>query len=122
MRATIEKIAVDLAAPCGLLYRYTGDDGLGGGEGVFILCTYWLVQCLAAAGEAERATELFERVTAYTNDLGLLSEEADPATGELMGNFPQAFSHVGLVNAAWALSRMAGPDGESAPESVGTRT
>ncbi len=107
MAATIEKVAVDLAAPCGLLYRYTGDDGLGGGEGVFIICTYWLVQCLAAAGQADRATELFERATAYANDLGLLSEEAHPATGELMGNFPQAFSHVGLVNAAWALSNMA---------------
>lgn len=71
------------------------------------------MQCLAAAGEEERATELFERVTAYTNDLGLLSEEADPATGELMGNFPQACSHVGLVNAAWVLSRMGGPDGVS---------
>ncbi|MGI8776044.1 MAG: glycoside hydrolase family 15 protein, partial [Acidimicrobiales bacterium] len=95
MAATIEKVAIDLAAPCGLLYRYTGDDGVGGGEGegVFIICTYWLVQCLAAAGQQERATELFERATAYANDLGLLSEEADPATGELMGNFPQAFSH-----------------------------
>ena len=110
MLATIEKIATDLSAPCGLLYRYTGDEGLDGGEGVFILCTYWLVQCLAAAGQSERATELFDRVTAYTNDLGLLSEEANPATGELMGNFPQAFSHVGLVNAAWALSTMAGPE------------
>ena len=122
MRATIEKIAADLAAPCGLLYRYTGDDGLDGGEGVFILCTYWLVQCLAAAGEAERATVLFERATAYTNDLGLLSEEAEPATGELMGNFPQAFSHVGLVNAAWALSRMDRPDGDSPTASVGIPT
>ena len=110
MAATIERIAVDLAAPCGLLYRYTGDDGLDGGEGLFIICTYWLVQCLAAAGQAERAFELFERTTAYTNDLGLLSEEADPATGELMGNFPQAFSHVGLVNAAWALSQMGPAD------------
>ncbi|MDQ3640385.1 MAG: glycoside hydrolase family 15 protein [Actinomycetota bacterium] len=110
MAATIERIAVDLAAPCGLLYRYTGDDGLDGGEGLFIICTFWLVQCLAAAGQAERAVELFERTTAYTNDLGLLSEEADPATGELLGNFPQAFSHVGLVNAAWALSKMGPAD------------
>jgi len=110
MLATVEKIATELAAPCGLLYRYRDDDPEGT-EGVFIICTYWLVQCLAAAGQAERATELFERATAYTNDLGLLSEEADPATGELMGNFPQAFSHVGLVNAAWALSQMRGPGG-----------
>jgi len=108
MMATVERIATDLAAPCGLLYRYSDDDPEGS-EGVFIICTYWLVQCLAAAGHGARATALFERVTAYTNDLGLLSEEADPATGELMGNFPQAFSHVGLVNAAWALSRMDGP-------------
>ena len=64
----------------------------------------------AVAGQSARATELFERVTAYTNDLGLLSEEVNPATGELMGNFPQAFSHVGLVNAAWALSTIAGPE------------
>jgi len=110
MMATVEKIAADLAAPCGLLYRYR-DDNREGSEGVFLICTYWLVQCLAAAGQGQRATELFERATAYTNDLGLLSEEADPATGELMGNFPQAFSHVGLVNAAWALSKVPGPDG-----------
>ena len=119
MLATIEKIATDLSAPCGLLYRYTCDDGIDGVEGVFILCTYWLVQCLAAAGQSARATELFERVTAYTNDLGLLSEEANPATGELMGNFPQAVSHVGLVNAAWALSTMAGP-GDRPAASVAT--
>jgi len=106
MLATVEKIADELSAPCGLLYRFSGDDDPQGGEGVFVICTYWLVQCLVAAGQSDRAMELFERATAYTNDLGLHSEEADPATGELMGNFPQAFSHVGLVNAAWALSGM----------------
>ncbi len=58
----------------------------------------------AFGGERERAAELFERTTAYANDLGLLAEMADPKTGELLGNFPQAFSHMGLVNAAWRLA------------------
>jgi len=111
MQATIERIASDLSAPCGLLYRYRGEAGLAGDEGVFIVCTYWLVQCLAAAGDA-RAVELFERATAYTNDLGLLSEEADPATGDLMGNFPHGPTHVGLINAAVAVSLMV-PDIEA---------
>ncbi len=108
MRATIGAISKELAAPCGLLYRYRpedGPDGLGGGESTFILCTYWLAQCLALAGEPAAASEVFERVTAYANDVGLLSEEANPSTGELLGNFPQAFSHVGLVNAAWAIAQ-----------------
>ncbi len=104
MLATIECVAVGLAAPCGLLHRYSDPDGIGGSESPFALCTYWLVECLALAGQVERASRLFERVTAYANDVGLLSEEVDPAGGELLGNFPQAFSHVGLVNAAWAIS------------------
>jgi len=104
MQATIERVASDLSAPCGLLYRYAGKAGLAEDEGVFIVCSFWLVQCLAASGDAARAVELFERATAYTNDLGLLSEEADPATGELMGNFPHGPTHVGLINAARSLS------------------
>jgi len=97
MRATIEVVARDLVAG-GLVHRWAGDDN------GFIICTYWLVECLARAGETARAVELFERTTGYANDLGLLAEEADPATGELWGNFPQAFSHVGLINAAWSLA------------------
>jgi len=108
MASTVDCIMENLSAPCGLLYRYSNDDGLAGGEGAFLLCTFWLVECLAARGDVERATELFERATAYVNDVGLLSEEVEPTTGELVGNFPQAFSHVGLVNAAWALSRTGG--------------
>ena len=60
---------------------------------------------MARAGERERAVKLFERTTSYANDLGLLAEEADGTTGELLGNFPQAFSHMGLINAAWRLSQ-----------------
>ncbi len=104
MCATIERIASDLSAPCGLLYRYRHQDPLAEGEGVFIVCTFWLVQCLADLGDNARATELFERATAYTNDVGLLAEGADPATGELIGNFPHAPTHVGLINAARTLS------------------
>jgi GH15 family glucan-1,4-alpha-glucosidase len=64
-----------------------------------------VVVCLALAGESERAEAWFRRATDHANDLGLLAEEADPDSGELLGNFPQAFSHVGLINAAWRLSQ-----------------
>ncbi len=99
MRSTTEKIERELMWD-GLVHRWAGD-----GNGGFLICTYWLIECLALAGEVGRATELFERTTAYANDLGLLAEEADGETGELLGNFPQAFSHIGLVNAAWTLSQ-----------------
>jgi GH15 family glucan-1,4-alpha-glucosidase len=70
-------------------------------EGTFLLCTFWL----ALAGQPARARQVFERAAAFVNDVALLSEEVDPNTGELSGNFPQAFSHIGLVNAAWAISQ-----------------
>jgi GH15 family glucan-1,4-alpha-glucosidase len=104
MRATIDTIATKLSAPCGLLYRYR-DDGLPGGECTFLLCNFWLAECWALAGELDAARETFGRTTAYANDVGLLSEQADPSTGELLGNFPQAFSHIGLINAAWAIAQ-----------------
>ena len=88
----------------GLVYRYRARDGLDGDEGVFLVCTFWLAQALAMAGEVGRARTVFERVAAFVNDVGLLAEEVDPVSGELLGNFPQAFSHIGLVNAAWAIA------------------
>ena len=105
MRATIDAIAESLTDAHGLVYRYRASDGLAGDEGTFLLCTFWLAQALALAGEVERARATFERAVAYVNDVGLLAEEVDPATNELLGNFPQAFSHIGLVNAAWAISQ-----------------
>ena len=111
MAATIERVALDLAAPCGLIHRYVADDAEGGREATFVVCTYWLVECLALAGQLDRASELFERVTAYANDVGLLSEEIDPVKGDILGNFPHTSSHVGLVNAAWAIA-VAGEDGD----------
>jgi GH15 family glucan-1,4-alpha-glucosidase len=107
MLATIDAIADRLTDDRGLVYRYHtagGVDGLAGEEGTFLLCTFWLAQALAMAGRVDRAREVFERAAGYVNDVGLLAEEIDPATGELLGNFPQAFSHIGLVNAAWAIS------------------
>jgi GH15 family glucan-1,4-alpha-glucosidase len=106
--ATIDAIATRLTDERGLVYRYRtgpGVDGVDGGEGTFLLCTFWLSQALALAGRVAEAREVFERAAAYANDVGLLAEEIDPATGELLGNFPQAFSHIGLVNAAWAISQ-----------------
>lgn len=97
MRATIDVIARDLMNG-GLVNRWAGDDN------GFLICTYWLIECLARAGDTARAIALFEQTSAYANDLGLLAEEADPDTGELWGNFPQAFSHVGLINAASAIA------------------
>jgi len=108
MLSTIEAIERDLTDDRGLVFRYRaegGVDGLIGGEGTFLLCTFWLAEALAWAGRVDRATEVFERAAAFANDVGLLSEEVDEETGELLGNFPQAFSHIGLINAAWAISQ-----------------
>jgi GH15 family glucan-1,4-alpha-glucosidase len=103
-RATTERIAAELSAD-GFVYRYLTDgvDGLLGEEATFAICSFWLVECLAHAGETERARELFERLLGFCNDVGLLAEEIDPHSGELIGNFPQAFSHLGLIQAAIAL-------------------
>jgi alpha,alpha-trehalase len=110
MRSTIEAIAEELTED-GMVLRYRNTegmnaDGLEGEEGTFVICTYWLVSCLARAGELARAEELFDRVTAYSNDLGLLAEEVDATNDEMLGNFPQAFSHIGLINAAADIDRV----------------
>ena len=90
----------------GFVLRYdtaAGDDGLPPGEGAFLPCTFWLVDALALIGRRAEAQALFDRVAALRNDVGLLSEEYDPVARRLVGNFPQAFSHVGLVNSALNL-------------------
>src|SRR3954453_15652458 len=107
MVATVDAIAERLTDESGLVYRYRteeGVDGLAGEEGTFLLCTFWLAQALAMGGRVDRARAVFERAISFANDLGLLAEEVDESTGEMLGNFPQAFSHIGLVNAAWAIS------------------
>ena len=102
--ATINAIEERLSDERGLVYRYRSHDGLEGEEGTFLLCTFWLAQALARAGQPARARTAFARAADFVNDVGLLAEEVDPLSGELLGNFPQAFSHIGLVNAAWAIS------------------
>jgi GH15 family glucan-1,4-alpha-glucosidase len=108
--ATINATEERLTDGRGLVYRYRSRDGLDGDEGTFLLCTFWLAQALAGAGDPARARAVFQRAAAFVNDVGLLAEEVDPISGELLGNFPQAFSHIGLVNAAWAISESEDPD------------
>jgi GH15 family glucan-1,4-alpha-glucosidase len=83
-------------------------DGLSGEEGTFVICSFWLVSALAKAGEVDRAEKLFDKLVSYANDLGLFAEEIDTASGELLGNFPQAFSHIGLITAAWEIDKARG--------------
>jgi GH15 family glucan-1,4-alpha-glucosidase len=97
MWATIETVERELGK--GGLVRRWQDDPLG-----FLICTYWLVECLALGGATERARQWFASAGAYANDLGLMAEGGDQASGAMRGNFPQAFSHVGLITAAWRLS------------------
>jgi len=101
MRATIDAIDRELGRD-GLVARWSGADEQ---EGAFVICSFWLANCLARAGELTRAREVFERVAGHANDVGLLAEEVERGSGALLGNFPQAFSHVGLVNAAWSIDQ-----------------
>jgi GH15 family glucan-1,4-alpha-glucosidase len=112
MKGTIDAIARDLAEE-GLVLRYRAEeglnaDGLSGEEGTFVICSFWLVSCLAQAGEVERAEALFAQLAGYANDLGLLGEEIDTANGEQLGNFPQAYSHIGLITAAYEIDKARG--------------
>ncbi len=110
MKSTIDAIAGDLTED-GLVLRYRNSaegvnaDGLQGEEGTFVICSFWLVCCLAKAGEQERAEALFDQLVSYANDVGLLAEEIDTANGEMLGNVPQAFSHIGLITAAREVDR-----------------
>ncbi|MFD1930975.1 glycoside hydrolase family 15 protein [Nonomuraea mangrovi] len=100
VQATVDAVAARLTDARGLVHRYHAADGLPGGEGTFLLCTFWLAQALAMAGRSARARSAFETAASYANDVGLLAEEVDTVSGEPIGNFPQAFSHIGLINAA----------------------
>jgi GH15 family glucan-1,4-alpha-glucosidase len=111
VRGTVEAVERRLTVD-GLVRRYdtaTSHDGLPPGEGVFLACSFWLVDAYILIGRREDALKLFHRLIKLCNDVGLLSEEYDPASGELLGNFPQAFSHVALVNSAFNLTRVSKP-------------
>jgi GH15 family glucan-1,4-alpha-glucosidase len=107
MRATFDRIHERLGRN-GLLYRYDeGSDHLSSREGAFGICSFWAIDNLARRGDVEAAEGAFQHILSFSNDLGLFAEEIDPETGEPLGNFPQAFTHVGLVNGAMALAAVA---------------
>jgi GH15 family glucan-1,4-alpha-glucosidase len=113
---TVERIERELTRE-GFVERYASEtatdvDGLPSGEGVFLPCSFWLVDCLSLIGRGADARALFERLLGVRNDLGLLAEEYDPHAKRLLGNFPQAFSHVGLVNSAYNLGEQHGPSAQ----------
>jgi len=122
MRGTLARVRERLGADAGwgaLLYRYLDeDDGLPGSEGAFGICGFWGVEARALQGEVAAARSDFERLLSFGNDVGLFAEEIDPEDGAAMGNFPQAFTHVGLINAAVTLARLQGEGPAHTPVSA----
>ena len=120
VRGTLEAVRRELLVD-GFVQRYRHDedvasmDGLPPGEGAFFLCSFWFVDNLILLGELDEASEMFERLLALRNDLGLLSEEYDPKLRRLVGNYPQAFSHIGLVNTATRLETALGDRDAASP-------
>ena len=110
-RSTVEAIERELRVD-GLVLRYRAEDapdGLSGGEGAFLACSFWLADAYVMLGRWDDAAELFERLLSIRNDLGLLAEEYDPRNRRQLGNFPQAFSHIALINTAHNLASARGP-------------
>ena len=117
VRGTLRAIEERLLIGGEFVLRYESEearDGLPPGEGAFLACSFWLVDNYILQGRNAEARKLFDRLIARCNDVGLLAEEIDPLTGRMLGNFPQAYSHVGLINAALSLSRETGPAEERA--------
>jgi GH15 family glucan-1,4-alpha-glucosidase len=105
--STIEAVARELTSADGeLVFRYRHPDGLEGEEGAFSICTFWLAQDLAMIGKPDKAEKIFRRMLTHANHVGLFSEEIHPANGMFLGNFPQAFTHIALINCAQALERV----------------
>ena len=102
LRATVDAVRARLGQG-EFLRRYEGADGVGGGEGAFLICSFWMVDALLFAGRADEARALFERLLSHANDVGLYSEEIDPASGAFLGNLPQAFTHLALIHSAVTL-------------------
>lgn len=112
LQRTVEAVRRELGAGGPLLYRYRpGIDGLEGNEGAFLPCSFWLVQALARVGQIEAAVDMFRELLALSNDVGLLPEEVDPLDGSHLGNFPQAFTHATVVQAALAIQEVTSVSG-----------
>ncbi len=105
MKSTIDATVKKLLVKDRFVYRYLAEDGLPGKEGAFLICSFWLVNCLTLAGRVSEAQKLLDSVAGYVNHLGLFSEEVDPETGDMLGNFPQAFTHMGFITAAVNLNK-----------------
>ncbi len=103
-RSHLAQLERDLKTPEGLFFRYKHSDDFGMPESTFMICSFWYVEALACLGRVDEALQQFDNLLKYTNSLGLLSEDVDAKTGSQWGNFPQAYSHVGLVNAAYRIS------------------
>jgi GH15 family glucan-1,4-alpha-glucosidase len=132
MASSIGVMQEHLAGPRGLLFRYlhagarpkqqvteqSSIDGVAGSDGAFLTCTFWLISNLCYLGKIEEARERFEQLLEYASPLGLLSEELDPDTGDLLGNYPQAYTHIGLINSAVTLQRAQQGELSEAPEEM----
>ncbi|MGB8346161.1 MAG: glycoside hydrolase family 15 protein [Ktedonobacteraceae bacterium] len=105
MRSTVDRIMEQLTDENGFVYRYANEDGLAGDEGTFTICTFWLVDNLAMQGRIDEARSLFERLLSYASRLGLFSEEIDSRSQTVLGNYPQAFTHIALINSAVNLQK-----------------
>ncbi|MCL4538687.1 MAG: glycoside hydrolase family 15 protein, partial [Bacteroidetes bacterium] len=122
MQGTLDATRAHLTTESGLVYRYLGADGLSGKEGAFLLCSFWLVKALALSDRISEAEAILNKVVKYAGRTGLFSEEIDPETGKQLGNLPQAFSHIGLINSVLYLEHVkgkshAGPTPTGAKES-----
>ena len=130
VRGTLQAIEQRLLIDGEFVLRYETEnpgDGLPPGEGAFLACSFWLVDNYILQDRYAEARKLFDRLLSRCNDVGLLAEEIDPLTGRMLGNFPQAYSHVGLINCALNLSRQKGPaeeraESQGAPITVASAT
>lgn len=119
IQGTIDMVLKRLVIKDELVYRYFADDGLPGKEGAFALCTFWLINALALSGRIQEAEKIFTTFLKHVTPTGLLSEEIDPHTGNQLGNFPQAFSHIGLINSALYIGKAKGKN-QKGPTPMGS--